>query len=203
MSIYPVLIDGWDHQSTWGYDDGVGSLYAQLTRNGNSDANGPDVWLSPPTIPRILLPETLAKAIAQVTSVDLAAVHAAMNTSLDDRGRHLRLPAIPGQRAAPAPAPEDLHPFRGLGPYPLRLARWRESEFGYGVGLHSLWARLRADEQNTDVWISPHHGSPAITNIHDLGEAIAGRTRQSYIAIRKAFNHAVAHQGAPEDFRML
>ncbi|MFE7869442.1 hypothetical protein ACFUYE_03735 [Micromonospora humida] len=65
-----MLIDGWDHRSTWGWDVGARSLYAQLIRNGNSDDNGPDVWIAPPTTPQILLPETLAKAIARVTGVN-------------------------------------------------------------------------------------------------------------------------------------
>ncbi|WP_202902320.1 hypothetical protein [Salinispora pacifica] len=202
MSIYAVLIDGWDHRSTWGWDDGTRSLYAQLTRNGNSDDNGPDVWITPPATPRILLPEALAKAIAHVTGTNLATVHAAMNDSLDQEGQHLRLPAVPGRRPVPAPAPEDVRPFEGLGPYQLRLAGWQNSEFGYGIGLHSFWARLRHDEQHTDIWISPQHGGRPMPHINDLGEAIAGRTGHRYAAIRAAINHAVDHQSAPNDFRL-
>ena len=86
-SIYPVFIDGWDQLSTWGWDSGMGSYYAQLTRNGKSDDNGPEVWITPPAWPVMQLPQTLAKAIAEVTGTELAAVIAAMNDSLDELGR--------------------------------------------------------------------------------------------------------------------
>lgn len=94
MSIYALMIDGWERKSTWGYDEAIRSLYAQLTRNGNSDDDGPDVWLTPPRIPAILAPATLAKYIAQAIGVCLATVHAGMNEGLDDTGAHLRLPPV-------------------------------------------------------------------------------------------------------------
>ena len=90
-SNYPVLIDGWDHLSTWGWDSSIGSYYAQLTRNGNSDANGPDVWITPPTWPVMQLPETLTQAISRTTGSDLAAVQVAMNHSLDEHGQIHRI----------------------------------------------------------------------------------------------------------------
>lgn len=90
-TIYPVLIDGWDDLSTWGWDSGVRSYYAQLTRNGNSDGDGPDVWITPPAWPVMQLPETLAQAIAQATGADLAAVRTAMNDSLDEDGQIHRI----------------------------------------------------------------------------------------------------------------
>jgi len=40
-----IDLDGWDERSIWGYDDGVGSFYAQLWRNPG-DREAPDVWLS-------------------------------------------------------------------------------------------------------------------------------------------------------------
>jgi hypothetical protein len=93
MSIYPLALDGWDHLSTWGWDSQLGSLYAQLTRNGNSDDDGPDVWISPPTWPKITLPELLGEAIAKVTGAEQDAVFAAMSAGLDDEGRNfLRIP---------------------------------------------------------------------------------------------------------------
>ncbi|WP_229403306.1 hypothetical protein [Micromonospora okii] len=41
MSIYVVLIDGWDQRSAWFCDDGTRSSDARLTRNSNSDDNRP------------------------------------------------------------------------------------------------------------------------------------------------------------------
>lgn len=46
MSIHALMLDGWEHTSTWGIEDGL--YYAQLTRNGVSDFGGPQIWLSPP-----------------------------------------------------------------------------------------------------------------------------------------------------------
>jgi hypothetical protein len=89
MSIYAVFLDGWDHKSTWGWDDGVGSYYAQMTRNGKSDANGPEIWITPPTFPAIMSPEALAEAIAHATGEDLQAVQRAMNDGLDGDEGHL------------------------------------------------------------------------------------------------------------------
>ncbi|WP_156819501.1 hypothetical protein [Pseudonocardia sp. HH130630-07] len=47
MSIYAFLLDGWDYASTWGLDGD--HYYAQLTPNGVDDADGPQVWIGPPT----------------------------------------------------------------------------------------------------------------------------------------------------------
>lgn len=38
---------GWADFSTWGYDSGMGSFYAQLTCDTSSDDDGPDVWVTP------------------------------------------------------------------------------------------------------------------------------------------------------------
>jgi hypothetical protein len=66
MSIYPLLLDGWEHASTWGED--CGHLYAQLTRNGVSDDNGPDLWITPPRYPAVHTVAGLAHAIARATA---------------------------------------------------------------------------------------------------------------------------------------
>lgn len=84
MSVYAVLLEGWDQLSTWGYDDAAGSYYAQLTRNGGSDDDGPEVWITPPRWPVMFRSAALAQAIAHATETDLFAVRDAMNTSLDD-----------------------------------------------------------------------------------------------------------------------
>ncbi|MGC1734639.1 MAG: hypothetical protein WA731_18640 [Pseudonocardiaceae bacterium] len=97
MSIYGLRLAGCDELSTWGYDASAGSLYAQLTRNGNSDDDGPDIWITPPDFPVVLVPTALAAAIAAATGSELAAVYVAMNGGLDgqtdDMAQALRLPA--------------------------------------------------------------------------------------------------------------
>jgi hypothetical protein len=84
MSIHGLLLDGWDGLSTWGYDDLMGSFYAQLTRNGHSDDDGPDVWITPGSSwPAIHHADVLAELIAETTGATLADVRAAMDADPD------------------------------------------------------------------------------------------------------------------------
>jgi hypothetical protein len=78
MSIYPLLLDGWDDTSTWGEDGGY--LYAQLTRNGVADDNGPEVWITPPRYPVVYTAPELARVIAQATAIDQQAILHGMAT---------------------------------------------------------------------------------------------------------------------------
>jgi hypothetical protein len=48
-SIYPLLLPGWEDLSTWGIDTDY--FYAQLTHNGRSDDDGPDIWITSPNCP--------------------------------------------------------------------------------------------------------------------------------------------------------
>jgi hypothetical protein len=66
MSIYPLLLEGWEDASTWG--EGSGQLYAQLTRNGVSDDNGAEFWITPPRYPIVHTVPELAHVIAQTTA---------------------------------------------------------------------------------------------------------------------------------------
>jgi hypothetical protein len=78
-SVYGLLLAGWEDLSTWGYDSGTGSHYAQLTRNGRSDDNGPEVWITPSASqPPIARAQDLAPLIANATNTELAAVQEAM-----------------------------------------------------------------------------------------------------------------------------
>jgi hypothetical protein len=42
-SFWALPLDGWDELSTWGFDTGQASFFAQLTQNGRSDDDGPQV----------------------------------------------------------------------------------------------------------------------------------------------------------------
>jgi hypothetical protein len=96
MSIYMLDLPGWEGLSTWGWDDGLGCFYAQLTRNGNSDDNGPDVWITRGRYPLTITELTvLAPAIALATGVDVEQVEAAMNSGLAAAGRAPAFPAPP------------------------------------------------------------------------------------------------------------
>jgi hypothetical protein len=79
MSIRPLALQGWDELSTWGYDDQLASFYAQLTRNGNSDDDGPEIWLSPPRYPVLASEAQLRAAIAECTGTPVEDVARALS----------------------------------------------------------------------------------------------------------------------------
>jgi hypothetical protein len=95
MSIYGLWLEGWEEQSTWGIDEPLATLYAQLSRNGHSDDYGrPQIWLSPPAHPVIQRSPQLARLIAEATGTALRTVYDAMNAGLDNHGETLwRLPS--------------------------------------------------------------------------------------------------------------
>lgn len=83
---FALDLAGWEDRSIWGYDPTVGSLFAQLTRNGNNDDNGPDIWITPPAFPPITTPAMLARAIAIATQNPTSAVHEALNDAVASQG---------------------------------------------------------------------------------------------------------------------
>lgn len=85
-SINALLLDGWQDQSVWGYDTGTASLFAQLTRNENSDADRPDVWITPPTYPAFREIRHLAHMIVKATGADYPVVFEAMRRGQDLAG---------------------------------------------------------------------------------------------------------------------
>lgn len=80
MSIYPLALPGWDDLSTWGQDDDY--FFAQLTRNGHPDDDGPGVWITPPGHPAYPDAPALGRAISAVTGVDEAVVLRAMSVGV-------------------------------------------------------------------------------------------------------------------------
>ena len=120
MSIYGLPLCGWEDCSTWGADadlaTGSEHFYAQLTRNGHSDDDGPQFWISPPRHPPYRTVAELAEAISHITTVDATTVLQAMSAGVDPSTRRaLLLPEqAPGSRplsAAPDPQP---HQWRDL-----------------------------------------------------------------------------------------
>ncbi|WP_435583461.1 hypothetical protein [Amycolatopsis thermoflava] len=58
------LVPGWDHFSTWGYEDGLGHYYAQLYHNSDDRDAAPRIWITPPKyVVRTI--DDLAQAIAE------------------------------------------------------------------------------------------------------------------------------------------
>lgn len=95
MSVHVLMLDGWEHTSTWGSDDGL--YYAQLTRNSVSDTDGPQIWISPPR--HIVRSATeLLHAIADATGEPIATIDEAMS-----RG----LAVSRGERVAPVVSPVE------------------------------------------------------------------------------------------------
>ena len=61
----PLLLDGWDRASIWGWDETTGSLYARMWRNTDDPARPPVIQIGPDDFtPAITFPETLAQHIA-------------------------------------------------------------------------------------------------------------------------------------------
>lgn len=99
--IYNLELAGWNLQSTWGWDPAQESLYAQLTRNESgieADVQGPEIWISPPAIPRITHPAVLAEAIANATGAGVATVRALRIYSGDDRSSGASAASRAGRR---------------------------------------------------------------------------------------------------------
>ena len=96
MNIYPLLLEGGEDTSTWGEDSG--QLYAQLTRNGVSDDNGPEFWITPHRYPAVHTVVDLSHIIARVTASGQDAVLRGMTTGATIAGaspaerQHLDLP---------------------------------------------------------------------------------------------------------------
>jgi hypothetical protein len=75
-----LFLDGWDERSTWGYDEGQASWFAQLWRNGLGEERGaPHTWITPgPVTPPIETLTELVTRIASATNASPAEIRAAM-----------------------------------------------------------------------------------------------------------------------------
>lgn len=61
--IQAFTMPGWDHYSTWGYEEGLGHLYAQLYLNSDDPYAQPRIWITPPSYVVTTIDE-LAEAIS-------------------------------------------------------------------------------------------------------------------------------------------
>ena len=67
----PLLLDGWDRASIWGWDEATGSLYAHLWRNTDDPGGLPAIRIEPDDYtPAIMLLPTLAQHIAMSADCD-------------------------------------------------------------------------------------------------------------------------------------
>ncbi|MEX5634957.1 hypothetical protein [Parafrankia sp. FMc2] len=124
---YNLELVGWDHQSVWGWDPASDSFYAQLTRNGSgrdAEAQGPEIWLSPPWFTVMSTPDALAAAIGEATECGLDVTRQAMNTSLPGSDHSLYQHPLHRRPAEHAPDPS-----------PRISARNRRRE--------DVWSRIR------------------------------------------------------------
>lgn len=76
-SINPLWLKGWDSYSTWGWDSGTTSYYAQLYRNDADRDGAPTVWLDGTTVPVQRL-QVLFMRIAMATREPVTAVYEAL-----------------------------------------------------------------------------------------------------------------------------
>lgn len=69
----PLDLPGWSDYSTWGWDDGIGSYFAELIRDESDDPDEPEFWLSG-VDPRFKTKEALARGIGIATRFQTATV---------------------------------------------------------------------------------------------------------------------------------
>ena len=81
MSIRPFTLDGWEDESAWGFDDGLGSYYAKLTRNGSDHGDGPEIWITRGWngIALVGSEDQLVELISQATGIASPQVYTAMH----------------------------------------------------------------------------------------------------------------------------
>lgn len=98
MTVNALLLDGWEETSTWGIDNGT--FYAQLTPNGVSDVDGPQVWIIPPHFV-VRDAQDLVRAIAEQTVASVDSVVAAMRRGAgpdDSEVLDRAAPPVPAQQ---------------------------------------------------------------------------------------------------------
>src|SRR5207248_7504930 len=86
----PLLLDGWDRASIWGWDSATGSLYAHLCRNVSAPDQPLTIQIGPDELtPAITVPATLAQHIAMAAECDPWDAIAAMDEvrNRDEEGK--------------------------------------------------------------------------------------------------------------------
>ncbi|MFI8992149.1 hypothetical protein ACIG63_45690 [Streptomyces antimycoticus] len=99
-SVKPLWLPGWEAYSTWGYDTGTGSYYAQLYRDEDDRDAKPRHWISG-TGQSIQHPQVLYMRIALATRAPLTAVYEALlksPTAVAAGHRYPMDPIAPGGR---------------------------------------------------------------------------------------------------------
>jgi hypothetical protein len=146
-----IYLEGWENQSVWGYDEGMGSFFAQLWRNG-SLSDDPDVWLSGVECP-YPWPSCIALGVFQVTRCDPEMVTRALGI------------AEPGARLRPShelAAEADNLSGRACDPY---LAAKRDA---------LLWVLGRA-EKSPGTGLGWNRGTPTAGQVAAELHLVTGR----------------------------
>jgi hypothetical protein len=89
MSRHTLYLEGWQHQSNWGWDPGQNVWYAQLWVDGTEPGGGdehdaPALWLTPPSYV-ITQRQRLAGHIADFLDVDVRIVLVAFLDSYESQ----------------------------------------------------------------------------------------------------------------------
>jgi hypothetical protein len=80
----PLALDGWDHASTWGWDETTNSLYAYLRPNGGDPRKPAAIRIAPDDFtPAITVLPTLAQHIAMAVNCDPWKVLTVLDRSVD------------------------------------------------------------------------------------------------------------------------
>ncbi len=144
-------LPGWDEQSIWGYDEGIGSFFAQLWRNG-SRSDEPEVWLSGMRRP-YPWPGCVALDILEATRQDPATVTRALGI------------ADPAVR---------LRPAHEIAAEVDQLASHAGDPYIDGKRHALLWVRGQADVCPGSRW-QWSHGAPTAEQVVAEHHLVTGR----------------------------
>lgn len=86
----PLALDGWDHASTWGWDETTSSLYAHLRPNGSDPHKPAAIRIAPDEFtPAITVLPMLAQHIAMAVNCDPWKVLTVLDRSVDQDEDHV------------------------------------------------------------------------------------------------------------------
>ncbi|MFJ4657953.1 hypothetical protein ACIP5Y_42360 [Nocardia sp. NPDC088792] len=114
-----VWLDGWEHQSLWGWE--LGYYFLQLWRN-DARTDKPFLWLTPADRPLLTSSGSVALAIARTTGADPLDISRALQI-LPPPALRSPIPTIEGELASLGKSPNDDYCAGQIAAYEWALGR--------------------------------------------------------------------------------